>query len=146
MQLDMTKWAQTTHRTHRPDIFQQAHPEQYTASLYWQLNWALAQTLNPDNEPTVAHAAALLTAFCAVANQQKWTYLLLVEDDQLAKWQQMWHEQHASKVYLIAQQQLNEAYFHHQSRAFQLAWHVVLKYLVCELKFTPAQLMQQLDK
>lgn len=142
MQLDMTKWAQMTHQLHPASLIQQATPAKYEEFLMWQTIQAISQLVQPtaDKAEVITAARGVISAFCQLANHHKNVYLLLIDDDQINKWQQLWHTQSFAKVGLIATQQLLNYHFKHQERGFCVAWHLVVKYMLCELKLSPTVL------
>lgn len=81
-----------------------------------------------------------LVSFLQIANNKKWTYLLLVSDEELGSLKEKWQTASFAKIYLILQKLLNQSYFEHQDKSFQHAWHIFLKFGIVELKFTITQI------
>ncbi len=84
-----------------------------------------------------------LQAFLQIANERKWTYKMLVDDELLAQIEQKWASQSLNTVYLILEQQLNKSYFENNQAAFVHAWHIFLKFGLVDLGFTADEIEAQ---
>lgn len=84
-----------------------------------------------------------LQAFLQIANERKWTYKMLVDDELLAQIEQKWASQSLNTVYLILEQQLNKSYFENNQAAFVHAWHIFLKFGLVDLGFTAGEIEAQ---
>ncbi|GAJ25414.1 dimeric dUTPase [Liquorilactobacillus sucicola DSM 21376 = JCM 15457] len=122
--------------------------EEKTAALYLELNNRLAILFS--RAAAEKETAALLESYCdvlcaffRVGNHQKWTYLMLLSDEQIEQLQHKWVSRSLAKLFMILQQQLNKSFFERQNRPFQHAWHLLLKFGLVELGFTPAQIEEE---
>ncbi|MDN2453023.1 hypothetical protein [Lactobacillus sp. UCMA15818] len=121
---------------------EQRIPANKLMNAYFELNYRIGelfkQTLVADKDTgdsveTLDLYCEALIPFFQVANDKKWTYLLLVSDEELHELEGKWKTQSFAKIYLILQKMLNQSYFEHQSNSFQHAWHLFLKFGVVEL-------------
>ncbi|MFT8493245.1 hypothetical protein [Liquorilactobacillus satsumensis] len=114
------------------------------AALFCELNLDLAVLFNAYFEQK---PAAFLPDFCKVtalflriANEKKWTYLLLLPDEKLTYLEQKPVSRFVADDYLIMQKLLNNSYFKRRSAAFVHAWHIFVKFGLVDLGFSAAEI------
>ncbi|MDN7145045.1 hypothetical protein QS460_03780 [Liquorilactobacillus mali] len=121
---------------------EQRIPANKLMNAYFELNYCIgnlfkrsvvADDIEKDSEKILDLYCEALVPFFQVANHKKWTYLLLVSDEQQHELEGKWKTQSFAKIYLILQKLLNQSYFEHQPNAFQHAWHIFLKFGIVEL-------------
>ncbi|KRL01327.1 hypothetical protein FC81_GL001470 [Liquorilactobacillus capillatus DSM 19910] len=118
------------------------------AALYLELNntlaiMATAAAKKETRDELLTYYCDVLYAFCRVGNQRKWTYLMLLSDEQTIQLQQKWASQAVAKLFMILQQQLNKSFFERQNQPFLHAWHLLLKFGLVELEYTPSEIEER---
>ncbi|WP_311407042.1 dUTPase [Liquorilactobacillus uvarum] len=122
--------------------------EEKAAVLYLELNSALAVLFSKTAEKmegteVLASYCDVLCAFCRVGNYQKWTYLMLLSDEETDRMRQKWTSHSFAKLFMILQQQLNKSFFERQNEPFLHAWHILIKFGLVELGYTPTQIEEK---
>ncbi|KRM18771.1 hypothetical protein FC40_GL000554 [Ligilactobacillus hayakitensis DSM 18933 = JCM 14209] len=111
---------------------------------YTSLNVYLARTMQKvktnDKDSLLENYCRTLTFFIEIADQMKWTYLLLLDDEKINNFKSKWKAKSFNIVYLITQQQLNKAYFQRDSNAFVHAWHLFIKFGLLELNLSEKEI------
>ncbi len=117
------------------------------ASIYVGLNVELAALMKlvkeNNKEEILTQYCHAMRYFLEIGNAKKWTYLLLLEDEELEQMQAKWQSSSYNKVYLIMQQQLNKCYFENKKEYLVHAWHIFVKFGINELKLTPAEIEEK---
>ena len=117
------------------------------ASLYGDLSVALAILAEKtDSDSKLATYCRALLAFLGVANEKKWTYLLLLSPEGLKQFKQKWQTKSFSKIYLILQQQLMKSYFERRSDYFVHAWRIFIKFGLVELNLTETEIEEYCER
>ncbi|KRL07447.1 hypothetical protein [Liquorilactobacillus hordei] len=114
----------------------------YCASLLFKKAVTIDKIDDNSDEILTLYCKALIPFF-QIANDKKWTYLLLISDEKLHELEDKWKTQSFAKIYLILQKLLNQSYFEHQSSSFQHAWHIFLKFGVVELHLSSKQIEER---
>lgn len=122
--------------------------EEKIAILYLKLNNTLAVLFSKTAQKMkdtdiLASYCDVLCAFCRVGNHQKWTYLMLLSDEETDRLRQKWVSHSFANLFMILQQQLNKSFFERQNEPFLHAWHILLKFGLVELGYTPAQIEEK---
>ena len=104
------------------------NPEERVAGLYVGLN-----VRNENRKELIEYFCETMVYFISIANEKKWLYLLLLNEEQISNFKSKWHSKSYNSVYLIIQQQINKCYFSHQSTEFVHAWHMLIKFGLVEL-------------
>lgn len=73
--------------------------------------------------------------FLELSNFKEWSYLMLMDDNDLCQLAQKWKSDSLATVYLSIQQQIGKCYLNHQSQALIHAWHIYLKLGLVDLRF-----------
>lgn len=73
--------------------------------------------------------------FLELSNFKEWSYLMLINDDDLRQLSQKWKSDSLATVYLSIQQQIGKCYLSRQSQALVHAWHMYLKLGLVDLSF-----------
>lgn len=111
---------------------------------YASLNVYLAKTMEMvkqnNRDRLLDNYCKTLTFFIEIADQMKWVYLLLLDDEKINNFKSKWKAKSFNTVYLITQQQLNKAYFQRDSNAFVHAWHLFVKFGLLELNFSEREI------
>lgn len=145
---DMSTVARYVSRTSTLPMFKFS-PEEQLAEKYVQLNLELANlasVVKQDKKQICTQYCRVLELFLEIANTKKWTYLLVLTPEDLAKFQQKWAATSFNNFYLIIQEQLNKSYFQRQERALALAWRMVIKFGMVELALNMDEVEQEYYK
>lgn len=120
------------------------NPEERVAGLYVGLNIYLAKIMenvrNENRKELIEYFCETMVYFISIANEKKWLYLLLLNEEQMSNFKSKWHSKSYNSVYLIIQQQINKCYFSHQSTEFVHAWHMLIKFGLVELGISPEEI------
>lgn len=112
------------------------------ASQYALLNYYLGKTMeiNAERKQLLTNYCHTLQVFLQIANERKWTYKMLIDDEKKQAITNKWASQSLNVVYLIIGQQLNKSYFENKMDNFVHAWHIFLKLGIVDLGFTWAEI------
>lgn len=86
---------------------------------------------------------AVLRYFLEIGSDRQWLYKMLLSDEELQAMQEKWQAPSINTVFLILEQQLLNCYFKHQEAAFLHAWHILIKFGLVELGFSPAAIEER---
>lgn len=142
--MDITKLAELARRDVTPPLLPLKDPiNEKKANLYAELELNLAAFFRSPKEEQLKRYCIVLKDFLAIANETKWLYLLLLDEQQIAQFATKWQARSLNVLYLILQQQVNKSYFERKSGPLVHAWHIFIKYGLVEAGFTPEQIEKQ---
>lgn len=140
-EMDITKLAELARRDLTPPLLPLKDPlGEKKASLYAELELDLADFFRNSKETSLERYCVVLKDFLAIANETKWLYLLLLDEQQLAQLATKWPARSLNVLYLILQQQVNKSYFERKSEPLVHAWHMFIKFGLVEAGFAPEQI------
>lgn len=142
--MDITKLAELARRDKTLPLLPLKDPlNEKKASLYAELELNLATFFRSPKEERLKRYCIVLKDFLAIANETKWLYLLLLDEQQIAQFSTKWQTRSLNVLYLILQQQVNKSYFERKSEPLVHAWHIFIKYGLVEAGFTSEQIEEK---
>lgn len=82
----------------------------------------------------------VLRYFLELGSAKQLIYKMLISDKEISEMQGKWKADSYTSVFLIMEQQLLTYFFKHQEDGFLHAWHIIVKFGVCELGFAPEKI------
>ncbi|KRL04244.1 dUTPase [Liquorilactobacillus oeni] len=118
--------------------------QQRDTALFFELNVRLAELLGNFNRKKgidfMDDFCLSAAAFLKIANEKKWTYLVLLTDKKISILEQKDKSKFIAQDYLILQKMLNKSYFERNAPAFVHAWHIFIKLGLVDFKFSATEI------
>lgn len=110
------------------------------ADLAISLSEVLVASQRDDDNILLDKYCQAASRFLLVASSQNVMDRFLVSDEQIAQIKNKWRTKSYNVMYLILEQQVQNAYFKHQVDDLIHAWHMFLKLGIVDLSLTESQI------
>lgn len=117
------------------------------AALYSDLSLSVSEIFlgvrSDDTEVILDKFCCVVCRFLLVASSQNMIDKFLLETQQFEQLRSKWTSKSTNTVYLIVEQQIQNAYFKHQTDDLVHAWHLWLKFGAVDLHFSEKEIEEE---